>query len=82
MLIGFASTIPNEGSPNNSNDLLVESSSDTGIGNYLQGIVIGPESNRVAEARRFRVVWAGGITNRHCIYLRILAKYSGVSPTL
>ena len=40
--------------------MLSETSNNVDSSNDLQGLVIGPETSRVAEARRFRAVWAGG----------------------
>ena len=48
-------------------DVLTEESSDDQNKNSLLGLVVGPESNRIAEAKRFRVVWAGGIYNNYYI---------------
>ena len=60
--MGFAAPEPGSERADDCTDVLTEITNDDESKNSLQGLVVGPESNKIAEAKRFRVVWAGGIT--------------------
>ena len=57
--MGFTAPEPNQKVNDGCNDVITEEKSSDDQ-ECLQGLVVGPESNSITEAKRFRAIWAGG----------------------
>ena len=61
LILGFAAPESSDEISDDVENVLTEERSVDGSTYSLKGLVVGPESNRFAEAKRFRAVWAGGM---------------------
>ena len=61
---------------NDCTDVLTETKDNDGNSISLQGLVVGPESNQIAVAKRFRAVWAGG---KLCLFLKVFVVFFTIS---
>ena len=61
LLLGFAAPESSDEISDDVENVVTEERSVDGSTYSLKGLVVGPESNRFAEAKRFRAVWAGGM---------------------
>ena len=57
--MGFAAPESNQQINDDCNDVITEENNSNDE-EFLQGLVVGPESSRITEAKRFRAIWAGG----------------------
>ena len=65
LLLGFAAPESSDEISDDVENVVTEERSVDGSTYSLKGLVVGPESNRFAEAKRFRAVWAGGMYSVH-----------------
>ena len=68
LLLGFAAPESSDEISDDVENVVTEERSVDGSTYSLKGLVVGPESNRFADAKRFRAVWAGGM---YSVYLKI-----------
>ena len=59
-MVSFSAPEPSIDVSNDCTDVLTEANDIDGNSISLEGLVVGPESNQIAVAKRFRAVWAGG----------------------
>ena len=60
LFLGFCAPESNQQSSDECNDVITEEN-NMDDEECLQGLVVGPETSRIIEAKRFRSIWAGGI---------------------
>lgn len=58
--MGFRAPEPNQQFSDECSDVITEEKTMDDE-ECLQGLVVGPETSRITEAKRFRAIWAGGM---------------------
>ena len=79
LLLGFAAPESSDEISDDVENVVTEERSVDGSTYSLKGLVVGPESNRFADAKRFRAVWAGGM---YSVYLKICNSVRSITPFL